>query len=280
MKLRYNNNDEFLALISDEDSVFHYTRRSTALEKILYDDCFKLSLLVHANDPHEYKNKQIGASGWGWDASVEKNIHKTLQLLDRLINENTYFISTCKNTIESEIIKNHGCLKSRMWSQYGENHEGVCLVFSKKKLVTIITQKYKDEDYLISYGDVTYKDYVNENSRHDSVDINHDTFDSGSPKEIALQHIIKYKNEMLFCKQLDYKDEEEFRIVILKKEFDNSKNLVPEIKLSDCLVGVIIGDRSPRVYSSLLDNLSEKLGVNCRRLHWEAGEYFLLSNRG
>jgi len=64
MKLKNNDGDDFLSLISEEDAVFHYTRRTVALEKILHDDCFKLSLLVNANDPHEYKNKMIGAGGW------------------------------------------------------------------------------------------------------------------------------------------------------------------------------------------------------------------------
>jgi len=201
-------------------------------------------------------------------------------MLDRFINENTYFLSSCKNTIENSSLKNHGYLKSRMWSQYGENHEGACLVFSKNKLVSAVTQKYKDEEYLIYHGDVIYKDYVNENSRHDSIDINHDTFDTSSPQEIAIQHITKYKNEFLLCKQLDYRDEEEFRIVLLKKEFGKTQYIAPEPKLGDCLIGVIVGDRFPKVYSSLLDTLSNKLGVSCRRLHWMSGEYYLLSNKG
>ena len=34
-----------------------------------------------------------------------------------------------------------GYEKSRMWSQYGQNHEGICLVFSKKSLLEIIKKE-------------------------------------------------------------------------------------------------------------------------------------------
>ena len=41
--------------IETEDALFHYTKTSVALEKILYTQKFKLSLLKDTNDPREYK---------------------------------------------------------------------------------------------------------------------------------------------------------------------------------------------------------------------------------
>ena len=40
--------------IKSDDAIFHYTRASVALEKILFDGKFRLSLLKDTNDPHDH----------------------------------------------------------------------------------------------------------------------------------------------------------------------------------------------------------------------------------
>ena len=123
MKLRNRTFDDFLTAISAQDAVFHYTRISTALEKILFDDCFKFSSLANANDPYEFKDKMIGDGGWGWE-KVRDEADKTCEELDKLLKD-VSFISCCANTFEQDLLKIHGFLRSRMWSQYGEGHNMV-----------------------------------------------------------------------------------------------------------------------------------------------------------
>lgn len=278
MKLRYNKEDEFLKSISGDDAVFHYTRRSTALERILFDDCFKFSSLVNANDPYEYKNKMIGAGGWSWDNAVEKKVDETCKVLDKLLEEKVSFISCCSNTIENNLLRSHGCLKSRMWSQYSENHEGICLALSKENLINLIREKYKEDMYSTYQGYVSYKEYVNENSGHNSIEINCDTFDNNTPIDVAIKHIDRYQRELLFRKQLDYGDEHEYRVIVLRKDYGVDATVIPEFEVSKCLIGVILGDRFPKVYTPAIDKLSKDMGFEYRKLHWESGEYFLLGN--
>lgn len=275
MKLRNNTVDEFLTSISAHDAVFHYTRKSIALEKILFDDCLKFSSFANANDPYEYKDKMIGDGGWGWE-KVRDEADRTCEVLDKLLKD-VSFISCCANTFEQDSLKIHGFLRSRMWSQYGESHKGVCLVLSKEKLINLIREKYKDEMYLFYQADVDYKEYLNANSGHDSIEINSDSFEGKTLSSIAIDHIEKYQRELLFSKQLDYIDEHEHRIVALRKEHGIGSIVSPECKVSKCLIGVILGDRFPDVYMPVIDKLSKDMGFEYRNLHWESGEYFLLN---
>jgi len=164
-----------------------------------------------------------------------------------------------------------------MWSQYGENHEGVCLAFSREKLFKLIQEKYKYDEYLLYEGEVEYKDYVNDHSWHDSVTVDCDTFDNMTPFDVAIEHISKFQRELLFRKQLDYKDENEFRVVAMYKKESTSVFEVPEFEVSKCLLGIILGDRFPKAYIPSITKLSNKLNIKYRRLHWESGEYHLLS---
>ncbi|MFH1288222.1 MAG: DUF2971 domain-containing protein [bacterium] len=278
MKFNYNEEDEFLRLISTNDAVFHYTRRTTALEKILFEDCFKFSSLMNGNDPYEYKSKMIGAVGCGWNDIVEKEIHKTCRMVDKLLLKNTSFLSCCANTIdENNSLINHGCLKSRMWSQYGENHEGICLVFLKEKLLRLIYENYKKDEYLIYNGDVDYRECINDYGGHNSLHINGNTFsDSITPMDIAINHIDRYHEKLLFRKQLDYEDEQEYRIVLLQKKDKIDSVSVPKFDVSKCLVGIILGDRFPDVYKPTIEKICKDMNLLYRNLHWERGQYFLL----
>lgn len=278
MKFNFNKEDEFLNLISNDDAVFHYTRRTTALEKILSKNCFKFSSLMNTNDPYEYKSKMIGAVGWGWNAKVEKEIFQTCNLVDKLLSENISFLSCCANTIENSLLTNHGCLKSRMWSQYGENHEGICLAFSKEKLLKLIYENNKKDEYIIYDGYVDYEEYIN-NSGHNSVDIDGNTFNGSiTPMDIAISHIAKYHKKLLFCKQLDYKDEQEYRIVLLQKKDNIKSQSAPEINVGKCLIGVILGDRFPDVYKPAIEKICKDMDISYRNLHWERDQYFLLGH--
>ena len=151
------------------------------------------------------------------------------------------------------------------------------MVFSKGKLINLIREKYKDEMYLFYQANVDYKENLNPNSGYDSIEINSDSFYGKTPKSIAIDHIEKYQREIFFSKQLDYIDEHEHRIVAVRKEHGMGSIVPPEFKVSECLIGIILGDRFPEVYMPVIDKLSKNIGFEYRILHWESGEYFLFN---
>ena len=78
-------------------------------------------------------------------------------------------MSGCVNTFDNDILKCQGFLKSRMWSQYGENHEGVCLVFSKDAIQRELNTLEPKDKYFVYSSDMQYTEYFNNDSPHNLV---------------------------------------------------------------------------------------------------------------
>lgn len=187
MLLRWNISDDFITKISSDDALFHYTKRGIVFEKILYESCFLLSNFENTNDPLEYKDRLIGAAGWGWDKQSPEVVSEISSIVDSLIRERTHFASFCMNRFEDGNINSHGFLKPRMWSQYGENHEGLCLVFSKKRTIDAMN-KVVNSTCLFFHDEVEYHEYVRDSVR-DTLHVNADLLAEKTPHEIAIGDI-------------------------------------------------------------------------------------------
>ena len=134
------------AYIKDSvDALFHYTKLPIAVEKILFDRKLRLSLTKNTNDPREYSYRYFYATGSRMPPGFQHLYTQALDELDRLLHSEGRILCFCSNkrpTIMSD--RSHaqedpmavptGWAKPRMWAQYGLNHTGVCLVFSKEEL--------------------------------------------------------------------------------------------------------------------------------------------------
>lgn len=140
--------EELTNFLNSDDAIFHYTKKETAMEYILNDKKLKFGLFHSTNDPHEYKKRSTPAFGWG---DINQSLFlESMSLIDNTI-QNTAFLSFCGNS-------NHkGYKKPRMWSQYGQNHSGICLVFSKKSLMKTI-QNELSKNYIIYGENINYKE--------------------------------------------------------------------------------------------------------------------------
>jgi hypothetical protein len=110
-----------------------------------------------------------------------------------------------------------GFLKPRMWNQYGDNHEDVCLTFDKNQLIKNSKIRYMTFDEL-------KKDYL-------EIDRNYlDDFGSDEYQKM----LIEYCNRMFYRKHTDYKGENEYRICSFSEDkFDY-------INIEDSIIGIII----------------------------------------
>lgn len=277
MLLRWSRGDDFITKISSDDALFHYTKRSTVFEKILDENRFLLSNFKNTNDPFEYKRRLIRAVGWGWDKQSPEAVFETEYIAASLIRERTHFASFCMNRFEDGSVNSYGFLKSRMWSQYGENHEGLCLVFSKKRTIDAMN-KIINPTCLFFHDEVEYHEYVRD-SVHDTLYVNADSLVEKTPHEVAIDYIKKCYKDLLFIKQNDYRDEDEYRFVICDTNELSTEKSMFEFDAKECLIGMIAGDRFHKAYNPLMQNAMENLRIDCRKLHWEHGEYHLLSNK-
>ena len=242
---------------NSDDLIFHYTKKETAMEYILNKEELKFGIFHSTNDPYEYKKRFTPLLGLG---DIDKSLCiNSLYLLDSTI-QNTPFLSFCGN------FNNKGYMKSRMWSQYGQNHSGICLVFSKESLMTTIRNELS-KDYFIFGEDVNYKEIESV-----FLDIDNNNLTSN---DIVLNKIKEYYKNIFFQKDLDYQDENEFRIVLIKKDLEESSQEY-FIDISNSLKLIILGDNFPEVYLPTIKNLSSKINIEFKELYWEHNKYILL----
>lgn len=124
------------------DTICHYTKASTCIEKILFYSSLRLSDVGRTNDPFEYiaPNLIIESTGISQseieDEFFEKPGH-AVHIIALYYLQNLKILSFCMNDVMPKMkfeIDRLGFMRPRMWSQYGENHAGVCLLFSKKRI--------------------------------------------------------------------------------------------------------------------------------------------------
>lgn len=252
-------------ILYNEDTIFHYTSRKTFLENILPTMKLKLSAYGKTNDPAEYKDLTFVGVGPFSDhpnAKIEKTalrIH-----LNEQIQENVRIVCFCRNEdVKNEETENSGFAKSRMWSQYGDDHYGVCLAFNRKKLKNSIYKIIDGNDYLLDQK-VNYFNgrniFIESRTINNikAAEIGHDAY--------IKYHIIHNFNGLFFNKNSDYKDENEYRFAVYTDNLDEI--FVP---IEDSIIGIIVGDRFPTIYACVLEQFSEDRGLICKRLKWHNG---------
>lgn len=257
--------------IKSDDAIFHYTRASVALEKILFDGKFRLSLLKDTNDPREYKFRFLNMSGSSLPPEAVGLYNEAHPVFDRIIRMESRVMCFCSNTIPTIILDNGetikdnvgntiGWSKSRMWAQYGENHRGICLVFSKKAIESVLADKADIKKNVIA-GNIQYTTEAGIPIMLDGNQLVKDGVEG-----YCYNHIKRHSGTLFFTKNIDYRDESEYRVVV----FDPNHNY-EFININKSIKGVIAGDRTPEVYFPLILQLSERYGIECRRAYWERG---------
>ncbi|KJG13571.1 DUF2971 domain-containing protein [Photobacterium iliopiscarium] len=274
MKFPYNKTDSEMEFLSSKDALFHFTKKDTAIENILNDRTLRFGTLSGTNDPQEYKQKLTGAIGWGWEDRHNDKVSEVTNLIDEFLRKETKFISFCQSSFVDNKLSTHGLLKSRMWSQYGDNHRGICIVISKSKFLKQLKDQYR-RTHVLKSSNVAYEEPSLE-SNIPCLDVDAPVLDESKSGDIALSFIKEFSQSLLFTKQPDYKDENEFRVVAINIEkIDDSEFIY--IDLNTCIHSIILGDAFPYVYKPTIQKLAKELNVPCKKLHWEHHAYVLLN---
>ncbi len=199
-------------IFNSNDIVYHYTKIQTAYEFILHTHQLRLSDRKKSNDPIEnIMDRVIVQSFYGYPetkkASKEEG-SKVAQFIFEKI-QNSKQLCFCKNNENPELQKfmvlpseYYGFLKPRMWDQYGDNYNGICLVFNREELKMNNPNIYSSDVEYIHYEEF----YRNSNS-----------IDLVKLHEIGFDEYCKFYFEEIrnnsFLKHTDYSGENEFRFV-------------------------------------------------------------------
>jgi len=155
-----------------------------------------------------------------------------------------------------------------MWSQYGEEHRGVCLVFSKAGFRKQVSALKKAEEDRVYEGCVSYKDFSRE--AIDARTLNGNKLKEMPIGEYVASHLDGHYKALFLEKAQDYRDENEYRFI-----FANSVPGFTYVPIDDCLKVVVVGVRLPTVYRGLIAQLAHEVRAEYKSLHWHNGRPYL-----
>ena len=220
-------------VFQSSDIVYHYCDSNTAIQYILHEKRLRLSSRKNSIDPIENKKPFISylqTENFDDDTKASTNRVKIRDLtLEKLGNAKQ--LCLCKNdeskyhsdTNPQYPYEYYGFLKPRMWDQYANKYQGICLAFSFNAL------KKNASDF--KNGEIKYVNYNRFKLRHKSINVN-EVEKMGTEKYWELES--KRIEKDLFEKHLDYKDENEYRFISFSnKEFDY-------VDIEKCLRGIIV----------------------------------------
>ena len=210
--------------------VGHYTNMETVLEKILPENSLLINTFKDTNDPWEYRENcnEIFDFSKIYPDPLDRTINTPV--LQALFLKSVRFFSLTQDTNLVKCFDHPG-----MWAHYGQNHEGICLIFDLVKLKKKFKTQFNTKWGSIKYGKIESKPIIIE-----------DVFDP----ENAFN---KYAEKIFYKKLRDWKNEEEFRFVI----YDSAENCQDNMYLKNidrALIAIILGAHFNKVYKCVLEN--------------------------
>ncbi len=265
----------FCKQIHTQDTVFHYTKVSTAINYILKDNCLKFSKRSEANDPVEsaIQDCYVYSEYFGSekdDELIYKNNRKDAHLLAKKNNDKIKEykqLSFCRNFKADFDFLNYigdnflnyeekyGFTKPRMWEQYGDQYRGVCLAFSKSKI------KELNSDPNLLCGNVKYLKYKKLRSKDLSVNLNtHDNIGTKEYHRLLKNRLTQY----LFWKHKDYKGESEYKLCANQK-FPS----YPYLDIHGCLQAIIVSEKTTWENKECLLEYANQLNIPIIEIEWK-----------
>jgi len=261
---------EYSEILSDNidlNYLFHFTEASTAIEKILHYGTLRFSSIRKTGDPIEYKDLTVSVDYSNCNSKDEDTV--TVEKVFRL-NEIRRHTKVCCFSIDYDVspkicdyplIFNRGFCRSRMWSQYGKNHSGICLIFKRERLIDIII----NSNHIIPLSSKIEYDNKNDDI-YCSTSLQYNQI-----KELSSEGLfIKNSKHYIFTKLEDYKDEHEYRIALVIEDIDEDDAFYIEYK--DAIAGIILGEKFNNVYLVKVKKITKEKNIMLYKMNWYNGK--------
>ncbi len=283
-----NVNNDFFKSIYNDDIIYHYTKATTAIDFILYKNQLRFNEARKSIDPIESKKADRRVVYYNYEVDKSKSqqhSHDVNELCDFLDDLEGRFnlICFCKNRMGEDFaseyysssFKGHeelfGFTKLRMWDQYADKFSGVCIAFSKEKILSLNSKKFD----LIN-DDVKYLPFQELHSKKvGDIQGNHLVNVGKDKYKQQLEHIVR---ESFFYKHIDYSGENEYRIGAFFDEAKGSLEIVRDeifydktmmLDISGCVVAIFVSSfANDRQKNSLLE-YAYKHNVEIIEMRWQ-----------
>jgi len=279
---------DYFKSIYNSDIIYHYTKASTAIDYILYNNQLKFNQYKNSNDPIESSHVRRGTYYWGSEVGkpISSKTQKDIEELKdhvRYLEKNFYQICFCKNSV-GDIFASKNCIcdfkgheeifgftKLRMWDQYADKFSGVCLAFSKERILSTNKSKLnllEDDVKYCTFRELTEKK-VN--------DISGNYFASVG-KDIYKNELEEKVKKSFFCKHKDYSGENEYRIGAF---FDKNNCILEHQKgelifdktmmldTSNCIEAIFMSSYANEKQKSELLEYANRLNIPIIEMNWK-----------
>lgn len=279
----------FLKNIYNDDIIYHYTKASTAIDFILYNNELQFSQARKSIDPIESRKAERRTIYYGGEVDKpiskkqyeeENELHAFVDNMEEQFNQ----ICFCQNSMgedfaDKNCISNFegheelfGFSKPRMWDQYADKFSGVCIAFSKVKILSL-NQK-------IIEGNVEYLTFqkISLNKIGD-IQANHLVNVGKEKYKDQLELLVR---ESFFYKHIDYSGENEYRIGTF---FDKDKCSIQTIRgemifnrtmmldISNCVQAIFVSSFANDKQKKDLLEYANKLNVEIIEMKWRHNSF-------
>lgn len=249
---------------------FHYTTREAAFGHILPSRKLRFSPYEQMRDPMENKE-------WSWRASWPVD-NPDLEAEDPLEEAFFYFQELARKirlqahllalTVDApdypapaeEFAK--GWARARMWEQYAENHEGICLVFDREALEASLTHDLERQLGFGPYHRQVQYDAAG-SAALQSTNLQPASWPMNFNGVFVEKYIEDHFDELFFKKTLDWQTEYEYRFVTTAS---------PEQPLyaayGDAMRGIVLGEQFPDWQLPAAIEASTQAGVELMAMSW------------
>ena len=265
----------------ERDMIYHYTNMNTAMEYILADERLRFSPFRKVNDPYEKGIRSLGYTYSGYDESNKVKSHgMRLNIIDDLEMMNTIRLDESKLLCFSQNddnirlsgsplidIKKYyrtGFFKPRMWAQYGDENQGICIAISREKLANELKKTYPN--FVLYRSQVSYSDSIEKIRMAHKLKINPNNMTNFREYYIN-KHIKEYRNEIFFSKNADWRDEKEYRYLLITDANENDYF----INISSSITAVFCGIEFHNVYMESLLQITKNLDIDVFKLSLDDG---------
>ena len=240
--------------------LFHYTRLSTAIEKILPDRRFRFSRLSSMRDPRE--SQWAFASSFFGDVPDGDRLYWEVFAKIQAAQSHIRLLSLTADDESNTSVFGRGYARPRLWEQYAGSHMGVCLCFDKQLLIDAVENAVGAVQAKLIHRRVTYRD--GPIATHARVFDLQEAHARGADS-LADEHTETHLDELVFTKLVDWETEFEYRLVT---RWDSPDELFADV--SEALKAVAVGHAASRAYAPTLNALCDP-DVGVARLWWENG---------
>ena len=277
---------EFFKHLYSDDIIYHYTKASTAIDFILFNNQLRFNKAMMSIDPIESKKARRGTVYYSnIDGRESESHYADINEIHNYVDDmedQFNLICFCQNHMGEDFasknyispFKGHeelfGFTKLRMWDQYADKFSGVCIAFSKEKILSL------NQNLELINGDVQYltfdKLYIEKVSN----------IQGDHLKAVGKEHYMKQLKttikQSFFFKNIDYSGEHEYRIGTLFDKTKCSMEIVQNepifdknmmLDISGCIEAIFVSSYANEKQKSILMEYAEQLNVKLVEMQWE-----------